>query len=71
MARFREGIHNLAQVTHFVPISKPHSRQHLAYGILKEAILTLQLKPGDTVSHRQLAAQLQISETPIRDASSP
>jgi DNA-binding GntR family transcriptional regulator len=30
--------------------------------------LTLQLKPGDGVSHRQLAAQLGISETPIRDA---
>ncbi|MGB0388008.1 MAG: GntR family transcriptional regulator [Ardenticatenaceae bacterium] len=58
----------MALKTDFVPISKPRSLQDLAYGILKEAILTLQLKPGDGVSHRQLAAQLQISETPIRDA---
>ncbi|MCP4416867.1 MAG: GntR family transcriptional regulator [Chloroflexi bacterium] len=51
-----------------LPINKPQSLKGIAYKIIKDAILTLKFSPGQALSHRQLAAQLQISETPIRDA---
>ena len=49
-------------------ICKPQSLKDLAYTSLKSAILTLRFQPGQALSNRELAAQLQISETPIRDA---
>lgn len=49
-------------------IQKPQSLKDLAYTSIKAAILTLQFAPGQALSNRELAAQLQISETPIRDA---
>jgi DNA-binding GntR family transcriptional regulator len=49
-------------------INKPQSLKNIAYNIIKDAILTLKFKPGQALSNRDLAAQLQISETPIRDA---
>jgi len=49
-------------------IDKPQSLKTLAYTSLKEAILTLRFQPGQALSIRDLAARLQISETPIRDA---
>ncbi|MCP4361127.1 MAG: GntR family transcriptional regulator [Chloroflexi bacterium] len=51
-----------------LPINKPKSLKGIAYSIIKDAILTLKFRPGQALSHRQLAAQLEISETPIRDA---
>ncbi len=54
--------------THLSPISKPKSLKGIAYAIIKDAILTLKFRPSQALSHRQLAAQLEISETPIRDA---
>lgn len=49
-------------------IRKPQSLKDLAYTSLKDAILTLRFQPGQALSNRELASQLQISETPIRDA---
>jgi DNA-binding GntR family transcriptional regulator len=40
----------------------------MAYTTIKDAIITLKFQPGRALSHRDLAGQLQISETPIRDA---
>lgn len=51
-----------------LPINKPKSLKGIAYAIIKDAILTLKFAPGQPLSNRQLAAQLEISETPIRDA---
>jgi DNA-binding GntR family transcriptional regulator len=49
-------------------VSKPQSLKNIAYRAIKDAILTLRFRPGQALSHRDLATQLQISETPIRDA---
>lgn len=49
-------------------IDRPRSLKTLAYTSLKDAILTLRFPPGQVLSNRDLAARLQISETPIRDA---
>jgi len=59
----------LAQISETLPVvNKPQSLKSIAYKIIKDAILTLKFKPGQALSNRDLAAQLQISETPIRDA---
>ncbi len=58
----------LNKLAEFSPVHKPQSLKEIAYSTLKDAILTLQLEPGHALSHRDLAAQLHISETPIRDA---
>lgn len=39
-----------------------------AYGYLRDAITTGMLKPGDHIVLRKVAAQLGISEVPVRDA---
>jgi len=38
-----------------------------SYRVIKEAIMTLELKPGQTISEIELAEALQISRTPIRE----
>lgn len=58
----------MEQISDLMPVNKPQSLKDIAYTAIKDAILTLKFKPGQALSHRQLAAQLQISETPIRDA---
>ncbi len=59
----------MAQISEALPVvNKPQSLKNIAYTIIKDAILTLKFKPGQALSNRDLAAQLQISETPIRDA---
>lgn len=39
-----------------------------AYGAIKDAILTLQLEPGTPIVETQVAKELGISKTPVRDA---
>lgn len=58
----------MEQTSELLPVTKPQSLKGIAYTIIKDAILTLKFKPGHALSHRELAGQLQISETPIRDA---
>ncbi len=50
------------------PIGNPVSLEKLAYDSLKEAILTFRLKPGENLVESDLAHQLGISKTPVRDA---
>ncbi len=50
------------------PIRRPMSLNEMAYDRIKEAIITLQFRPGQAISHRTLAEQLDISGTPIREA---
>lgn len=38
-----------------------------SYRVIKEAIMTLELQPGQTISEIELAEALQISRTPIRE----
>src|SRR5512147_3090502 len=47
------------------PSSKTWER---AYRGIKELILTLAIKPGETVSENKLARTLGISRTPVREA---
>ena len=46
----------------------PSSWTRQAYELIKEAILTWELQPGDVLVERQLAKRLGISKTPVRDA---
>jgi DNA-binding GntR family transcriptional regulator len=50
------------------PISTPVSLERFAYEAIKEAILTFRLKPGQSLVESDLASQLAISKTPVRDA---
>jgi DNA-binding GntR family transcriptional regulator len=52
------------------PVSNPVSLEKLAYDAIKAAILTFQLRPGDSLVEADLGRQLGISKTPVRDALS-
>ena len=43
------------------------SRKEYAYRILKENIMSLELKPGELLSEVELSEKLNISRTPIRE----
>jgi DNA-binding GntR family transcriptional regulator len=42
--------------------------QQLAYDYIKGQIMSLGLKPGETITDSQIASQLNISRTPVREA---
>ncbi len=44
------------------------SKTDLAYRLLEEKIVTMQLKPGALLSEAELAAQLGLGRTPVREA---
>ena len=47
----------------------PGEAAHIrAYGVLKEAVLAGQFRPGEVVTLRSLAKQLAIGEMPVREA---
>ena len=50
------------------PIKSPISMEQFAYQAIKEAILTFHFLPGENLVESVLAAQLNISKTPVRDA---
>jgi DNA-binding GntR family transcriptional regulator len=49
-------------------VTAPLSLKDQAYLAIKDAILTLKLKPGDALVENDLAEQLGISKTPVRTA---
>ncbi len=49
-------------------VAAPISLKDQAYVAIKDAILTLRLKPGDALVENDLAEQLGISKTPVRTA---
>lgn len=49
------------------PVFLKSLRDHV-YGLVREAILSGRLKSGDKLNERQLAAQLGISTTPLKEA---
>jgi DNA-binding GntR family transcriptional regulator len=49
-------------------VTEPVSLKDKAYNAIKSAILSLKLKPGDPLVESDLAQQLGISKTPVRDA---
>jgi DNA-binding GntR family transcriptional regulator len=50
------------------PVNTPVSLEKFAYDAIKEAILNFRLKPGQSLVESDLANQLAISKTPVRDA---
>ncbi|MGY4799945.1 GntR family transcriptional regulator [Teichococcus aerofrigidensis] len=50
------------------PFGRPPSAGEFAYRALREAILVLTLAPGAVLSRAALAAQLGLSQTPVREA---
>ena len=49
-------------------VGKRESLSEKAYGMLREAILDGELKPGDVLTEEGIAELLQISRTPVRSA---
>ena len=50
------------------PVPAPSTLSEKAYSTIKEAILSLGLEPGAALVEDDLASQLGISKTPVRDA---
>ena len=51
-----------------VAFDRQHSVPKQVYELLREKILTVELKPGDSINERWLAEWLGVSRTPIREA---
>lgn len=49
-------------------MSKMNSKKQMAYGTIKKRIINNTLKQGEVVSEAELANELKISKTPIREA---
>ncbi len=54
--------------TQLKPISSPVSLEKFAYETIKNAIISFQLVPGQSLVESELAARLGVSKTPVRDA---
>lgn len=56
----------------FLPVLTPlgprRSAAEIAYDQLRQAVITLALPPGTILSRAELAAQLGVSQTPVREA---
>lgn len=52
------------------PLNSPPSLEKLAYDTIKQAILTFRIRPGETLVESDLARQLGISKTPVRESMS-
>lgn len=52
----------------FHTLPKYKNKQEIAYGEIKNAIIQCRLRPGDALVIRNLAAQLNVSESPVREA---
>lgn len=50
------------------PVSAPVSLEKLTYDSIKNAIVSFQLIPGQSLVESELAAKLGVSKTPVRDA---
>ncbi len=58
-----------ADVHSLQPIgAKPEPLVEIVFGIIHDAIVRKDLKPGSRVSEAKLAAQLNVSKTPVREA---
>lgn len=52
----------------FVQKQRTNTLMQLAYNELRESIINNTLQPGDVLSEQQIAQQLNISRTPVREA---
>jgi DNA-binding GntR family transcriptional regulator len=63
------GIESKATATRAYPTSG-ESLSEYAYSIIRKRLVTLAIPPGEPFSEGQLATELQISKTPVREALS-
>ena len=49
-------------------LDRRYSLREQIYGIVRTLILTGAIKPGDTIDEKDIAAQLSVSRTPVREA---
>ena len=57
-----------ARATHEIPPIKRENLSAMIYGRLRTALMEGRFWPGDRVKIRELAAELDVSETPVREA---
>lgn len=50
------------------PLERPVTVSNRVFGIIRQAIVQLQLKPGDPLSEAEMARQLGVSRQPVREA---
>lgn len=60
-----EQIRNTEWISRFTP---GNSSREVAYRIIRDKIIFLELKPGEPLSDKQLAEELSVSRTPVREA---
>jgi DNA-binding GntR family transcriptional regulator len=65
----QKGKENMTQPA-LSPVISPSSLEKIAYDAIKEAIQTFRFKPGESLVENDLAHQLNISKTPVREAMS-
>lgn len=58
----------MAQIYQLKPVAAVQSLKEIAYSAIKDAILSFQLAPGMPLVEHELAEQLGVSKTPVRDA---
>ena len=49
-------------------VRKRYSTTDFVYETIKEQIMTLVLPPGSTISERNIAEELEVSRTPVRES---
>jgi DNA-binding GntR family transcriptional regulator len=52
----------------FLPVDRDESLATKVYGTLRDALMRARLRPGQRLVHRALAAELDVSPTPVREA---
>src|SRR3972149_1499352 len=60
----------MSEESQLSPLNSPPSLEKLAYDTIKKAILTFRIRPGETLVESDLARQLGISKTPVRESMS-
>ena len=56
------------EVSNFVKKGSTRNRTEIAYDKIKDSICSGAIKPGEILSESQIAAELEMSRTPVREA---
>ena len=56
------------EVSNFVKKGSTRNRTEIAYDKIKDSICSGAIRPGDILSESQIAAELEMSRTPVREA---
>lgn len=61
-------MHSIARENEFISSTRPGNAQDVAYSYVKEQIINLRYRPGQWLKAQDIARQLSISRTPVREA---